>query len=113
MYERPTGNRNNETNFGVLKNSAPENDASKITLRHLLFSSAMLFAIALGCYHLYSEAAETGILRFGGRAPRVIVKAIEPQSFEVWSNFFVVSSAVFCAIGVLSLYSAWRRWRAK
>lgn len=106
MYERPTGKKNNKP---IMADGA----SNKVTQRQLIFSSAMSLAGSLGSYHQYLEGKETGILDFGVKAHRVIVRATDPQSFERWSIFFVTSSVVCGVIGILLLFFIWHKWRRK
>ena len=80
-------------------------------IRTLLFGAAMFFASAIGSWRIRSLGLETGVLEFGGRVKKAVLREIDPTTFGFWESFFFWATVVCTAFGVVSVLLAWLQAR--
>ncbi|WP_422830049.1 hypothetical protein [Variovorax sp. HJSM1_2] len=68
----------------------------------------MFLAVAVGGWHIRSVGLETGVLEFGGKAKKAVLREVEPAAFAFWESFFFWQVAVCSVFGVSGLVLSWR-----
>jgi hypothetical protein len=81
--------------------------------RAFLFFGALSLVGALGLWSIFSQGEESGIFKVGWRASvRLVSRATDPLSFEMWATIFALGSVGFLFLGLWSLWSAWKLMRS-